>query len=139
MVTTVARAGAIGGLGFLGVTAVVGAIPMLRDPSGAPWSMPLIMLRHSPFHSFMIPGLVLLFLNGLLSFVALWFVLRKRKDYGWWVMGQGVVLAGWLLIEIAMLRLLIWPHWFYGAVATLLVSTGWALRNKTASASLFPE
>ena len=131
MATTAARAGAIGGLVFLGVTAVVGAVPMLRDPTGAPWSIPLTMLRYSPFHSFLIPGIVLLLSNGLLSFVVLWFVLSKRKNYEWWVMGQGVVLAGWLLVEIVALRLVAWPHWFYGAVAALLVSAGWALRRKT--------
>ena len=40
---------------------------------------------------------------------------------------QGSVLSGWLALEVAMLRLVVWPHYLYGAVALVLVVTGLAL------------
>ncbi len=101
-------------LTFLGVTALLGAVPMLMHPTGSKSLIPLSLLEHSPFHSYLIPGLVLLCCNGLLSFAVLVIAVQRRKNYGWWIAGQGVVLAGWLLVEVAMLRLMVWFHWFYG-------------------------
>jgi hypothetical protein len=137
MTIAAARSGAIGGLVFLGISSLVGAVPMLREPAGSPLNMPLSLLRYSPFHSFLIPGLILLVANGFLSFVVLWLVLCKRERYAWWVVGQGFVLAGWLLVEIAMLRGANWLHAVYGVVASFLIATGWTLRNggRTAASS----
>ena len=63
----VARIVAITALVFLGVSAVVGAIPMLVHPSDEPWAMPQNVLQYSPFHSYLIPGIILLVANGFLS------------------------------------------------------------------------
>ena len=75
-----ARWVAIGSLGFLGVTAVVGAVPMLLHPGGDPAMLPLKLLQYSPFRSFLIPGIVLLVANGLLAFFVLWMVMREAAE-----------------------------------------------------------
>jgi hypothetical protein len=129
-----ARILAMGVLLFLGITSAMGAVPMLRDPYGSPLSMPRSFLTHSPFHSFLVPGLVLLVCNGLLSFFVFVAVFRKQKFYGRWVFAQGMILAGWLLVEIAVLRFVVWPHWFYGGVACLLIICGWWLSNEGSGA-----
>jgi hypothetical protein len=126
-----ARILAMGVLLFLGVTSVIGAVPLLHDPYGSPLSMPQSLLAHSPFHSYLVSGLALLVCNGFLSFFVFIAVLRNQKFYGRWVFVQGVVLAGWLLVEIAVLRFVVWPQWFYGGVACLLMICGWWLRNET--------
>lgn len=54
-------------LAFLGITACIGAVPLILDPSGKLLMMPLILLEHSPFCSYLVPGLILLFGNGLLA------------------------------------------------------------------------
>ena len=46
------------------------------------------------------------------------------RDYGWWVIAQGMVSLGWLIVEVAMLRLIVWPHYLYGAVAIVLATSG---------------
>ncbi len=124
-----ARLTAFAALFFLGVTAIVGAIPMLRDPNGQPWNMPLILLEHSPFHSYLMPGILLLGANGLLSFYVLWLSMRKHASYPIWVMAQGCILAGWIVAEVAMLRLFVWPHFVYLALAAVLVASGLFLRR----------
>jgi len=115
-------------LGFLASTAIVGAIPMLRNPDGEPWQMPQSLLEASPFHSFLIPGLILLVMNGLLSLLGLWFTWKRANGYGLWVAAQGCVLLGWLTVECQVLRMVLWPHYFYGTIALLLVATGLAQR-----------
>ncbi len=112
---------------FLGLSGTVGAIPLILHPTGEPWSMPQTLLRYSPFHSYLIPGIILLVANGLLSWWVLWLTVHKRSGYGWWVAAQGSVLLGWLIVEIAMLRLAMWAHYLYAAVALVLVVAGLAL------------
>jgi hypothetical protein len=89
--------------------------------------MPQSLLRHSPFRSYLIPRIILLLANGLLSLWVLWLTLRRHSGYGWWVAIQGCALLGWLVVEVAMLRLAVWPHYLYGAVALALVVTGLVL------------
>jgi hypothetical protein len=62
-----ARIVAIVMLVFLGLSGIVGAIPMLRHPNDEPWHMLQSLLQYSPFHSYLIPGIILLAANGLLS------------------------------------------------------------------------
>lgn len=125
-----ARTLAMGVLLFLGVTSVIGAVPMLRDPYGSPLSLPQSLLAHSPFRSYLVPGLALLICNGLLSFSVFVAVMRRQKFYGRWIFAQGMILAGWLLVEVVFLRFVMWAHWFYGGVACLLLLCGWWLRNE---------
>jgi hypothetical protein len=123
----VVRIIAIIALVYLGLSGIVGAIPLLLHPAGEPWRMPQSLLRHSPFHSYLVPGIILLVANGLLSLWVLWLAMRRHQGYGWWVAAQGCVLLGWLAVEVAMLRLAVWPHYLFGAVALVLVVAGLAL------------
>ncbi len=125
-----ARIVAIVTLIFLGLSGVIGAIPLIVNPGDEPWSMPQSLLQYSPFRSYLV-----LVANGLLSVWALWLAVRSRPGYGWWVVVQGVVLLGWLIVEVAMLRLMVWPHYLYGAVAMALVTSGIAIVRTNSSDS----
>jgi hypothetical protein len=125
-----ARITAMAALGFLGLSALVGAIPMLLDPSGSPMDMPQSLLQYSPFHSYLIPGILLLGANGLLAFWVFWRVMMARPRHGLWTMMQGCILWVWLLVECLMLRLVIWAHYFYAAVGLVLILSGLALRRE---------
>jgi hypothetical protein len=118
---------------FLALSSVVGAIPMLTDPHGQPWQMPQSLLAHSPFHSYLVPGIVLLVMNGLMSMFVCVLVLRRKRGYGLWIAAQGCILFGWLTVECIVLRMVIWPHYVYGAVALVLVVAGLRLRSDTGS------
>jgi len=91
--------------------------------------MPLSVLQHSPFHSFLIPGIVLLSANGLLALAVLWLVIMRKARYGLWTALQGWVLLGWLAVQCWMLREVIWWHYLYGTLAAALIVCGLALWN----------
>jgi hypothetical protein len=100
------------------------------DPSGRMLQMPLSLLEHSPFRNFLIPGIILLVANGLLSFVVLVLALKRRAGYGNWVALQGCVLCGWITVEVILLRTAVWPHYVYWGVALLLFACGMALARE---------
>jgi hypothetical protein len=114
---------------LLGVGALVGSLPMLADPHGTPLGMSQSVLAHSPFHSYFVPGLVLLVANGLLPFGVTVLAFRRSRDYGWWVAVQGAILTGWIVIECIFLRMVVWPHYLYAAWGILLLAGGLALRD----------
>lgn len=114
---------------FLAISAIVGAIPLILNASGEPWQMPQNLLQHSPFHSYLLPGAILLLSNGVSSLVIFLMALRRSAHYGLWIALQGCVLAGWISVEVLMLRFVIWPHYFYWAVALALILCGLALRG----------
>jgi len=62
-----ARIVAIVALSFTGLSGVVGAIPLIVNPRGQPWSFPQSLLQYFFFRSYLVPGIVLLVVNGLLS------------------------------------------------------------------------
>lgn len=124
-----ARTTAIALLAFLGISALAGAVPMILNPGGSAF-MPLSVLEHTPFGSFLVPGILLLTANGLLSLAVLWLVLRRAPHQGLWIAFQGCVLLGWLTVECWLLRQVMWLHWLYAAVALALIISGLALRRR---------
>jgi hypothetical protein len=65
----------------------------------------------------------------------LWLALDQTPRYSLWMALQGCVLLGWLVAECLMIRMVIWPHYLYGAVALGLMAAGlllWRNENQTA-------
>lgn len=114
---------------FLGVSGVVGAVPMIADPHGSPWQMPQNLLIHSPFRSYLVPGIVLFSANGILPLVICALALRGVRNYAALTACQGVVLLGWIVIECLMLRTVAWPHYLYGGLGAVMIACGVLLRR----------
>jgi hypothetical protein len=121
-------------LGFLCLSAIAGAVPMILDPSGGMMHMPLSLLEHSPFHTYLIPGIILLLANGVLSLLVLVATARRWPRYAWGVALQGCILTGWIVVEVILLHLLIWAHYLYGAIGLALIVLGLVLVRKDKTA-----
>lgn len=100
---------------------------MLQWPEGA--SPPLSALAHSPFRSFLVPGVVLFTLVGLPGIYA---AARHAVRDPFAPFASGVLggsLTIWTLVEMAMLRTVEPLQLFYLALAiTILIDTGLRLR-----------
>lgn len=130
-----ARGTALAALVFLSLSAIAGSVAMTgASIRNTPGMMPLSPLRYSPFHFYLIPGIILLTANGLPALWVLWLVLKRKPRQGLWTAFQGCVLVGWLAVECWMLRLVIWPHYLYGSVALLLIVPGLGLRSHACGA-----
>lgn len=109
----------------LEVLLAVGAIPagllMITSPSGALVHMPVSMLDRSPFPDFFWPGVILTIANGVVPLAVVWAALRR---FAWAPLGHiavGVVLVGWILVEVAMLRSFEALHGAYLVLGVVIV------------------
>jgi len=101
---------------------------MMLDPSGENMGLPLELLDQTPFNKFLIPGILLGFLIGVLSLLFAILVIRRHRLQAWMIMFQGAILAGWLTVEVFMgifYPLLTLPYFL---VAILLLLCGMQIK-----------
>lgn len=111
----------------------LGALPagvlFMLDPSGAKMGMNTGHLAHSPFDTFLIPGIVLFIVNGLMSVLTVMLILKKHRFYSYFTMLQGFILIGWIIIQVGMLQFVDALHYIMGTTGVLLLITGYLLKN----------
>lgn len=121
----------------LALGALPSAILMILAPDGRLMHMPVSMLQHSPFHNFLIPGLILGIFNGIYPLLAAWSLWKrpawrwpdvinpcKSKHWSWaasWA--AGVIVMIWIAVQVLMVREIVFLHILYfgwGVVIVLL-------------------
>ena len=132
-------------LAVLGVGAIFGGAVLIISPSGDLFGMPLSMLDNSPFSNFLIPGIILFTVLGLVP-IALIFALIKRpasqfdglfnfyKDMYWawsYTIYIAFALIIWIQLEMVFLRAVHWLHTLYMffAIAIIFVALLPPVRN----------
>jgi hypothetical protein len=125
-------------LALLGLGAVGGGGLLTAAPSGRLLGMPLSMLAGSPFPDFLVPGIVLFTVLGVVPCLLVVALLKKPAsrwaerlncfgDMHWAWTGSIYVafaLIGWIQLEMVFLNAVSWLHTVYmgWAVAILLVA-----------------
>jgi len=109
---------------FNGIGALYGGLMMIMYPDGSGINLSTDLLEHSIFNSFLIPGVVLFLVNGLLSFFIFGAVLFNHKKLWRLVTFQGIVLIGWLIIQILMIHRIYYLHLVMCVVGACLIFQG---------------
>ena len=125
-------------LGFLGLGALFGGGALIVSPSGDLIGMPLLLLKSSPFRNFLIPGLILFILLGIMPCMLIFALIRKPAstfaerlncyhDMLWpWTFSvyTSFILIAWIQLEMLFLQAVSWLHAFYMllAIAILFVA-----------------
>lgn len=86
------------------ITAIAGGGMLVASPDGALLHMQSSVLAHTPFSTFLVPGLVLLALVGMTNAIAGLLVLRDTPRANLAAFGAGAALLGWIVTEVLMLR-----------------------------------
>jgi len=120
---------------FNGVSASFGGIGLITSPDGSLMEMPLEWLVTTPFKSYFLPGIILLSANGLLSLLISVFVIRKNRSYEVLIVIQGLILTGWIIIQILLLNMFHWLHALYALTGLLMILTGILIRRILKSTS----
>jgi hypothetical protein len=101
--------------------ALFGSWGMIADPSGESLGWTTDMLRFSPFHNFLMPGLALLVIIGIPSFVTAVVAIKKKANYPMYIVLQGSLLITWIFIQVMMLRFFHVLHFVFGAIGILII------------------
>ncbi len=118
---------------LLSVNAIIAGVIFIVDPAGTAMGLTVEYIRHSPFNSYLLPGIVLLLSNGILPLFVTYKIIKADKNQSIFILLQGAVLMGWILIQISMVREVNWLHIAMLTWALLLFFLGILLRNKVRS------
>ncbi|MCU0359311.1 MAG: hypothetical protein MUF75_01130 [Bacteroidia bacterium] len=112
---------------FNGIGALYGGLHLLLHPDGSSLGISKDWLKHSPFDSFFLPALVLILVNGVFNFFTLWQLVFNKPGSGLFVLAQGALLSGWILIQVVMLQMVYFLHYTLGGVGFALMLSGYLL------------
>lgn len=118
-------------LSFNSIGAIFGGWSIINDPSGGDLKIPITYLDHSPFTNFLIPGIILFTVNGLFGLFTLVWTALKWKKYAWLIIFQGVLLIGWIIVQMILLREIYYLQFIFGGIGVVLLLIGITL-NKDA-------
>jgi hypothetical protein len=112
------------------ISGFFGGICFIIYPDGRLLHAPLSLLEHSPFSDFLIPGIILLSANGILSFVILLMTIKKSKNYEKGIIAQGCISMGWITCEYIIVRVYDNLQAIYFLLGLVLFLTGLLLWRK---------
>ncbi|HEY4844602.1 MAG TPA: hypothetical protein VII89_02810 [Candidatus Dormibacteraeota bacterium] len=112
---------------FLGIGALFGGIQFILAPDGHLLGVPLRMLAGTPFHSFLVPGLLLFTFVGVGPMVAAAITARRGAIGPLAALAVGLTLMGWITVEMVIFAGLTSLFWaFYLVLGTAIAAVGLA-------------
>lgn len=91
-------------LAWLQAVVAAGALPagwaLAADPSGDVLRLPLEWLAGTPFRDYLIPGLVLLLVNGAGQATGCWLTVKRRPAYRAAAGALGGLLMLWIVLQL---------------------------------------
>ncbi|MBK7566540.1 MAG: hypothetical protein IPI31_01830 [Bacteroidetes bacterium] len=117
---------------FNGIGAIYGGINLMIYPDGSSIQLSPDWIEGTMFNNYFIPGLVLFIANGLFSIFTLITLAFNLKNHNWFVIFQGAILTGWILIQILLIQTIYFLHIVLGGVGIVLIVLGFALKRQEA-------
>lgn len=106
---------------FVAVGAFAGGGTMVVDSTGRTLDLPRELLDNTPFASFLVPGIVLLILNGFIPAAVAIRAIRRRPVAGVGHLVVALVLGGWITAETALIGM---SNWMQPAFLGLAMAIG---------------
>jgi hypothetical protein len=118
--------------GFLALSALGGGINYVLNPQQGSHGVPEV-LQGTPFDSFLLPGIALLACNEIPPVIAIIGTLRRRAWAKPAHVAVGVILMGWIVVQVAFIGFGSWLplQAFCFALGLLIASLG--VRNQRAA------
>ena len=116
---------------FVALSAFAAGGMFVAAPSGRLMGMTEATLARSPFRSYLVPGIVLFTVVDGMQALAAWAEIQRWPRAGWLSVVAGVVLAGWIAVQVAMIGLghPMQPSLF--VVGVVIAGIGWVRRRRT--------
>lgn len=117
---------------FLAVTAVLSGLLMISKPDGSILNLSPVILEQTPFENFLIPGIVLTIVVGGTNLFAVFLNLRRHGKRYDWAFAGGLMITGWIIIQMLLVQAAHWLHFLYLAAGILTMLVSWQLKGKWA-------
>jgi hypothetical protein len=91
--------------------------------------MPLDILKSSPFHNFLIPGVILFLVNGVGNIVSAVLCFRIQRIAGFAGMFFGFGLMIWLFVQVSLIGGGHWLQYVYFILGIIQLLLGIAMRE----------
>lgn len=83
-----------------GLSALLGGIMLITDPSGQKLDLSLEWLQNSPFTNYLIPGIILFLLIGMTNVWGMWLTFNKKEKRAAFGTVFGLILMGWIIAQV---------------------------------------
>jgi hypothetical protein len=106
-----------------GSSGLFGGVLLIIDPSGELLNLSINLLKKTPFHNYLIPGLILFNILGIIPFIVL-NGLWKNRSWSWYgSLIVSVALIIWIFAEVLMIGYQAEPplQFIYGLVGLLIL------------------
>lgn len=118
---------------FTGINGIIAGILFIIDPTGKKMGMSISYLSNSPFLNYLIPGITLLIVNGLMNVIVAILTIRKYKYFASLIIIQGLLLSGWIIIQVIFVRDFNGLHFSMLSIGVGLITLGVILRDASKS------
>jgi hypothetical protein len=116
---------------FVAVTATISGLIMISNPDGKVMGLLLNVLDATPFKNFMVPGIALTTV-GVINILAVFFNMQRHINRYNWAMAGGVMICGWIIVQLILIQTLHWLQFFYLGVGLLITLIAYQLKGKWA-------
>lgn len=104
---------------------------MISNPDGTTMGLPLSLLDAAPFKNFLIPGMALTTV-GVINTLAVFFYIRRNVNRYNWAMAGGVMIIGWIIVQMILIQTFHWLQFIYLGVGLLVILIAYQLKGKWA-------
>lgn len=116
---------------IVALNALAAGYSFIIDPSGKGLGITTDYLKASaPFKNYLIPGIVLFLVNGVLSIAIAIAAIKNYTRYPLLFIMQGCILVGWIGIQLMMVTTFHPFHLIIATIGLLLILMGWLLNRK---------
>lgn len=119
-------------LAFTALTASISGLLLMSYPDGSLLQLSTALLNGTPFHSFLVPGVILAVIVGGTNLVAAVFNILSHPFRYSWAMASSIVLIGWILVQMLLINTLHWLQFVYLFIAIMMLLLTWQLKGKWA-------
>ena len=117
-------------ISFIAITATLSGLLLISQPDGSILQLPLSLLEGSPFTTYLIPGVLLLVLVGIINLLAVFFNLKRDPSRYDWAMGGGVSVDVWILAQLIIIQTVHWLHIIYFGIGLIVFLLAYQLKGK---------
>jgi hypothetical protein len=116
---------------FVAVTATISGLVIISNPGGATMGLALSVLDTTPFKNFLIPGIILITV-GVINTIAMFFNMQRHINRYNWAIGGGVIISGWIIVQMILIQTLHWLQFIYLGTGLLIILIAYQLKGKWA-------